>query len=1130
MLRPILIVFLCATTWLGLCQSSVLSSGQWYKVGITETGIYKIDRPMLLEMGISPESIDAKTFRIHGYGGGALPQLNETSRPIDLPENAILRSGLEDGVFDEEDYILFFGERPDLLKLNEQGFPFYEGNIYSDTSYYFLTYAGGLGLGVQTEPAIEGLYQSIDTYDDLYVIENNTRNILKKDIERGGSGREWYGEAFQLNLRLEIEYEYDLSGFTGEGILIFSSLSQSEGPTSFTLSSNDVEVGEQLLESVRPSIEAPYQERGVHHTDTFNISTAPAETLKIKAVFNRDPSNLSNLARLDKIILDAKRELNLLENQVIFQSAASLENEMSTYEIGISENDLQVWNISDATRPSNIQFTIEGNTARFNEKSEKTERYVCFKGSDFPAPKFFGAIQNQNIQAMSPNDGIVITASQFLNEANRLADFHRQHDNLDIAVITTDQIYNEFSSGRQDVSAIRDAIRHYWNKSSSFKYALFFGDCSYDYKSRIENNTNYVPTYESKNSVHPIFSYSSDDFFGFMEDDEGNWEESSSGDHTLEVGIGRLPVKTIDEAEDIVNKIIRYSTSDRTFGNWKNKVTYVVDDGDFNRHVRDAEQLSDYFRVFEGQLSREKLYLDAFEQEIDASNESSPIVTSLFKEAIDEGTFVVNYIGHGNEFQWMDENVLDEEGLSQLSNRFQLPIFVTATCQFGRYDDPDFFSGSERLLLNPNGGAIALLTTTRPVFASSNFLVNRAFHETLFSTEEGEFPRLGDIIRITKNRSLRGPVNRNFSLLGDPFLRLNYPELKVEIYEINGKETQVATDTLSALEQVFLKGRIVGLDGNAVNNFNGIAEILLLDSETQSRTLGQESTPIDYSIQNNALFNGIVSVENGEFQSSFIITRNTSYRFESGELKVYAYDDKNALDASGSLNNFVLGGTTTEAKSDVLGPDITLYINNSDFVNGTAIPSGSMLIAELFDENGINISSNGFNQSITISIDEGPAILANDKYSAALDSYQSGFVTFPLDDITPGKHSAVLKVWDLYNNSTSKQVDFIVSDAGGIVLTEVINYPNPVNNETTFSFVHNRGGEELEIKIEIIDIYGGEVELLEFEIDDTSSRIDDIYWNIEAAAIDPGVYIYRIYARSTLDGATGRIARKLIVN
>ena len=457
--------------------------------------------------------------------------------------------------------------------------------------------------------------------------------------------------------------------------------------------------------------------------------------------------------------------------------------------------------------------------------------------------------------------------------------------------------------------------------------------------------------------------------------------------------------------------------------------------------------LPDYFSDFQPQTQLNKLYIDAFPQEILASRESALLTREALISALEEGTFVVDYLGHGNESQWAVENILDATLVNDLTNRFYLPLFLTATCEFGRYDDPSInTSGAEKLLLNENGGAIALLTTTRPVYASSNELVNEAFHKNLFKTENGSFLRLGDIMRLTKNESVSGVNNRNFSLLGDPMLQLQYPENKIVIDSINGLNiVDLGSDTLSALEKIRFSGSVQSIDSLFLTDFNGSVNVSVYDRITKKETLGQENPTFTYAVRENKIFEGQATVYNGHFSIEFIVPKNISYRFESGKIIMYAQNDELTSDATGFFKDFVMGNTAENPAVDNERPAISLYINDDSFNEGDVVGENVLFIAKIVDESGINTSGIGINQDITLTLEDGSLYVLNDYYVADLDTYQSGSITFPLRNMSVGNHTATLKISDIHNNTSYRPVNFIVSNEPKLLLYNVMNYPNPAS-------------------------------------------------------------------------------------
>lgn len=1134
---------------------SVLSSGEWHKIGIVENGIYKIDKDFLDSHNINTNQLDPRTVKIYGHGGGLLPQKNSVFRHSDPPQNSIFASDEADGTFDTNDYFLFFGKSPHKTKLQANGELDYEKNYYSDTTYYFLTFGGENGKRISSieNSATEGT--EISTYHDFITHEDDEQNILN-------SGREWFSEPLTTasGRNTEKSFQFEVPGIKDSIGLDVLVLGRTLFPASFDLYFN-----QQLLEQipVDPLSSSTYTRRAIKYPKFYTIANNTSESLTLNVKFNENRvEGQTSRGLIDYFIFGFERELAIYETQTLFRNRKTL-NQNVTYSIDKrGQTNLGVWNVSTPNEPKIQTFSEEGSKIKFNAiHDNEVVEYVIFNQVGLSNPVYFGEVKNQNIKSKINVDGIIVTVPEFQTEAERLASFHKTHDGLDITVVTPRQIYNEFSTGMQDITAIRDYFKYAWeNSNEKLKYALLFGDCSYDYK-RINQKSvntsksnlpdhNFIPVYESYESVHRLYSHSSDDYYGFFESNEGEWYEGdqrSTGepiggtydDHTLEIGIGRIPVKSALEAKNVVDKIIRYSTSANTLGKWKNKFIYIADDGDRNIHMRDVEDLYNILQSDYPQYDASRLYLDNFEQ----PNYLSPRMKLAVQEQIADGVFIIDYLGHGGSGELMQESVIDKKFISELNNRHKLPLFVTATCQFGVYDDPATISGAEAFLLSPNGGAIALLTTTRAVFAQTNFPLNSAFHKSVFSKDEnGKHLRLGDIMRFTKNNSLKGPINRNFALLGDPMLRLNYPE-----YEISFDELEVKEDTLSALEEINLKGRILDTE-ELVENFEGTATVTVWDIPRQKITLGldnplrtdlglpfEANEPFTYMEQDNALFRGEVSVVDGIFTASFTLPKNASYKYEKGRVTAYAINQTDVIDASGASRNFVIGGSA-ELKIDQNAPIILdTYLNQPSFRNGDVVGPSSLFIAKLSDENGINISTNGFNQNLTLTLNDTLIIELNDFYTASLDNSRSGTIVYPIENFPQGTYSGELKVWDTYNNSASKYVEFKVSDKPKLRLFNVMNYPNPASSggETTFRFEHDRAGEQLIVKIVLYDPMGSKVNKWVYDLDDVTNQVDDLIrpmTNNSGDNLKKGIYFYKLQVTSTADGATNEVINRLLIN
>ena len=1107
------ILSLTLITWSAMTTAqSVLSEGSWAKFGTTTEGLYKLDFDYLQAAGV-PSTVDPRTIKLFNHGfRGALPQANSIERSFDPNQVAMKGVGTEDGKLDQGDYLIFYSQGPHKLVFDTAGLLQYEQNIYTDTLHFLLTYGGQPGKRVEQRNPVSTTIATKSSYENLIVYEKDEYNQLS-------SGRKWFSNGVTKSNSI-MDFSYPTPNATGSVRIWTSFASDSEGPSSFDIIINETQLGSVPIDAISGktySLKHKYGE-GLYNT------TIDDTKIDLRIRFNHSEGNSKGF--LDYYILGV--ESSFQQDQHVVRITPG-----DTYKWALP-SAMQVWDVTDPLNATGIPTTSNG-VSFTNADHEST--LVVFKGDNFPAPTSPQPLSNQNLKSFAGVDAIIITHPKFLTQAKRLAEFHRSHDQMKVAVATTNEIYNEFSSGSQDITAIRDFFRYCYINGGNLKYGLLFGDASYDYKDYKANNTNYVPIYESRESAHNIFSHSSDDYYGFMESDEGEWSEGNIGeggptqgsytDHTLELGIGRLTAKTEEEAKNMVDKIVRYKTATQTLGTWKQKIAYLADDGDRNEHMRQAEHFSGILDENFIDYNAKKLYLDRYNQDVDPGPNSP--VTKDVTNTIKDGVFMFNYMGHGNEFQLtsLQELAIDLDVIKSLSNRHKLPLFVAATCEFGKYDNPIRESGAELLLSHDNGGAIALIATTRAVFSNTNEPVNVALHETLFRKINGQYPRLGDVIKNTKNESLSGPINRNFALLGDPMLRLNYPQYDITLNQFK------QLDTLSALDKVIISGEIK--NGNTtVNDFNGTATITIWDIPQTKVTKGDESDPYTFTEQTNALYRGEFSVVNGKYRAEVVLPKNISYKYQNGKLNIYASDPSNFVDAKGSTKNFVLGGTTEDVTADGISPEVKLYLNEPDFKSGSVVGPSSLFIAELSDESGINISNNGFSQGITLQLNDEEPIAVNEYYTAELDNYKKGYVAFPLQNLDPGKYTAKLKVSDTHNNFTESTVEFNVSNKPILKIYNALNYPNPVssNRLTTFSFEHDREDEKLEVVLALYNTYGRLVNQWDYTIDSSPRKIDYLTLRLstfQGSDLEKGIYLYRLKVSSTIDGASNEIVKRLII-
>jgi hypothetical protein len=1111
----LLILFFSETA----AQNSVLAKGDWIKIGVVSSGIHRLDANFLQKSGLNLSQINPQNIKIYGNGGGMLPQANDIPRPKDLIENAISVEGEADGKFNNQDFILFYGQSPHKVSYDSLSKSFkHQFNIYSDTTFYFLTVSDLKGLRIKDQNSVTAS-QEIATFDDYNFHEIDRKNILAQ-APFAGSGREWVGEEFFGNN--EQVFTFNFSGIQPKTFLkITASMAASAfGQTEFVLKANGQSVGSIPLNSIGSD---RYDLKGVFSTRNFVVNSDNFITSNdLKVAFTYDRKALtSGVGYLNFVGVQAVRNLKLYGNQTTFRSLESLKNLTSKFMVNESPTSLKIWDVSNPHIPQNQIYASQNQKLSFGVSTSTLKEFIVFNNTNFLEPVSTQKINNQNLHSLEIPDLLIVTSEILRKQANRLAEFRRQNDKLSVQVVSIQEVYNEFSSGRQDITAIRDFVKFLYDSNSlKMKYLLLFGDACYDYKKRIsvvgdETKNSYIPTYESRESLNPINSYNSDDYFGFLENNEGEWVENSAGNHTLEIGVGRLPVKSVREAKDVVDKLIYYSSSKNTMGNWRSKVAFVADNGDGNIHQEDA----DFFaKIFEKQIpdyQTDKIYVDAFPLISLPEGQRSPETKKAINKAFNQGVLIMNYNGHGAESGWTDEQILTSGDILNLINLNTMPLMLTATCQFGRFDDPNQVSGAELSMLNSKGGAIALLTTTRPVYQNTNFVINQAFYESVFKPVNGKMPRLGDVMIYTKNNSLQGVINRNFSLLGDPSMRLLYPDNNIIITKINNKNT-TKNDTLKALSKVNFEGeiRLFGTQSKA-NSFNGKVQIKVYDKLKNLQTLGSVGDKFVYQQYQNLLFEGQIKVQNGNFNGTFIVPKDINYQYGEGKMFLYAQTTDATSDSFGSSKP-IIGGANNENLSDNEPPKISLFLNDERFVENGQTNESPIFIAKLSDENGLNLATDGLGHEMVLTIDDTVKIVVNQYFTNELDKYGSGDIRYSLKSLAEGKHQLKLKVWDTYNNSAQSSLSFNVISSKKNTLNNVFCYPNPFNQIINFSFEHEREGDDFNITVNIYDSYGRLIKQFSENAYKISSPYDKISWNIseDFIPIVTSNYFYCIFVKS----------------
>lgn len=1104
--------------------NSVLASGSWRKFYVEKSGIFKISKQFLQNIGVNTD-VDPRTIKIYGNGGAMLPMPNDEFYPIDLQENAIKFIGESDGVFNDGDYILFYAEGPhgnvedNTINTNI--------NPYTNRSYYFVTFGGSFGKRI--EPASQPNQNSdftIDTFQDHKFHEVDEFNIVKL-------GRRWFGDRFDIENEKTFRFNFpNLVTTEPVRVRVFAA-AVSEVQTSMNIEVNSVDVATLTFNGISDGILAT----GASYSGNLLANNS-------EIVVNLDYSNNGNpssLGYLDYISVEAIRELTYTGGQLPFRnSAVESTDGIVEYSISNASSVSEVWDITDKYNVTSIANSNQDSNFRFKATAGSMKHYIARNNQNFFEPLTDGNsfVSNQNIKGtifqnsqgeFQDVDYIIVAPRIMLSQAERLAEINRQQYNLNVKVITLRDIYTEFSSGNQDIGAIRNMVRYVYHNASSpekrLKYLCTFGDASFDYKNRISNNTNIVPSWFSYNSFSLTNSFVSDDFYVMMDDNEGNMSTSNRAD----IAVGRILANTPQQAKQLVDKIEEYY-SELSFGSWRNNVLMISDDIDNPSSDALLQQTTDDIANIITQekpfLNSVKIHTDAFLQESSAAGERYPQVNKEIRDAIDVGALVVNYFGHGGEDGLAAERIFDRNDSQEVANACKYNLFITVTCEYTKFDDPLRQTAGEFTYWNTNGGAIGLVTTTRQIFVSLGQAFNVIIEPYLFSFGSNEYPSVAEALRQSKNDPGISSNTQKVLVwfIGDPAMKLAFAKPDVKLTKINDVPIGEGTDVLQALGKVKLSGEVVNESGNLLSDYNGILTATVYDKDIDRQTLDNDNQNIvmDFKTLGEVIFKGQATVANGQFEFEFVVPRDIGIPVGPGKVNFYTMRKLPLENRAGSSFDIQVGGINENAAEDNVGPVINLFMNDENFVSGGITNEQPTLLAKLQDENGINTAS-GIGHDIVAIIDgdETNPFVLNDYYQAEVDDYQNGKVSYPFRDLEPGLHTLSLKAWDVYNNSSTAEIQFVVFDKDQeLVIDNVLNYPNPFIDYTEFWFNHN-SPDVLDVSVQIFTVSGKLVRTLNGQTNGgskvTSSLSKDIVWDGRddfGDKIGKGVYIYKLKVRS----------------
>lgn len=1099
---------------------SVLATGDWNKLRVTKTGLYKLDYQQLASMGLSGSG--ASALQLYGMGGALLPERAGATRPDGLQEIAIWIVDGGDNSIDAGDYVVFFGEGAGKWVYDSVPKRWnYQKHSYSESNFYYLTKGNTAGLRIQQQAPPSGSpSMDVTTFQDYQRYENDSLSLIK-------SGKIWLGEEFDLRTSYQFSFNFPNIDPLSPVEVLSGAAARSVAASHFTVQSG-LSSAQIPIYTISVGYNSQYAFYG-SKAFTFNTS---GNTIPVTVTYSKPLT--SSVGWLDYIQVNLRRSLKLTGGQMAFRDGTLAgTGNIVRYKIEQASGTTAVWDVSDPFSPEMVQGTLAGTTFEFLSDASQMREFVAHNGSGYFTPDLSGKVANQNLAGVPPQDYIIVSHPDFLAAANRLADLHRTKSNLTCMVVTPAMIYNEFSSGKQDPAAIRDFMKMLYDRAATPKempkYLLLFGDGSFDNLNRVSENTNFIPTYQSDESFHPAYTYVTDDFYGMLDDTEG-----INGAGHLDLGIGRIPVATAAEAMYMVDKIVRY-TSDNTqldassicagagntkpLADWRNTICLVADDEDSNLHIDQAENLSIFCDTTYTVYNFNKIFIDAYQQLSISGGHRYPEVNSAINKQLERGALVLNYIGHGGELGWAHERILRIDDILSWTNAYHMPLMLTSTCEFSRFDDPARRSAGEYAYLMPNGGAIAMFTTTRLAFASSNYAFNTAFYKQVFKKENNEYPRLGDIFMWSKINSGSQSSNRNMVILGDPALMLAYPMHRVITTHINDSLVSAPTDTLKALSKVTISGAVTDNNGQVLQNFNGILYPTVFDKKATYTTQANDpgSYKREFWMQKNTLYKGKVSVTNGLFSFSFIVPKDIAYAYGYGKISYYA--ENGTEDAHGYYDKIMVGGTDEGSVTDLQGPEVKLYMNDSSFVYGGTTDPNPVIFAVMRDEYGINTTGGGIGHDIVAVLDGNTnhSIILNDYYESDLDSYNSGTVSYGLTDLAEGPHHLSLKVWDIFNNSTEVHTEFIVASSDKPVLAHVLNYPNPFTTYTEFWFEHNQACCDLDVMVEVFTLSGKIVKTIRETVSTVGFRADPIPWDgldDYGDRLARGVYVYKVTVRN----------------
>jgi len=1105
----------------------IFADGDIYRIPITTSGVYRISTDWLRSnTDLSNGSLSSSEVKLYGQSGGPLRHdstFEETERIQPIP--LLIEDG-DDGIIDQSDYLSFYAEGADRRYYDAESKTYkLEKNPYSDINYVFLKIGGTIDqkpVVLEEDIVLDGLASDQYLYSDIFHIDRF--NLLDQFISTQGSGQKWYGDelsnvgtydlgqklSIPLNGLNEVLIEASLAGRSNT----VESVSINVGESSTTKNFSPVNIGD---------IESLYARTISFKERTFSLS--PDQPLSI--TFDKSSSNAK--LWIDYSTVQGLAQCRYIDQPIRANNDSYIKDQNHTHLKISSETDISVWDVTNIDDIKIKSLISDGSNHTINASSDDWREYYVFSELDIITPGAGTKVNQQSVLPTSNTEFIIISTEVTRQAAQDLIEHRYSQQGIEGFIIHPQSIYDQYSSGKQDPTAIRNYVREIYRTNASFKFLLLFGDASFDYRyinKQLPRN-HLVPTFETFASLDPLSAFPSDDYFALLDDDENG---ELRGD--LDISVGRLTVSNGAEARDVVNKIIAYDNPSSEIARWKTQVAFVADDEDNNLHINDADRIAKGVSTQFPLVNQQKIYFDAFRQESTPGGNRYPGANDRLNQVVNNGALVVNYLGHGGPNGWAQERVLKIDDINSWTNFERLPLIVTATCSFTGFDHPGVTSAGEAALLNPVGGALALFTTVRSVFASKNFRLTRSVFNVLFDQEDGEYLHIGEIMRRAKNDNPTDNTNaRKFFLIGDPTIRLALPTLDIKTDQINGTDLDDETQSVSvsALDEVEIRASVRQEDGSVDAGFDGIVDIFVYDKPSEIRTFANDDRSFikSFESQQNIVYRGVALVANGLISTSFTVPVDIDYAPGAGKISYYARGN-GQQDAAGYNTQLNIGGASVSPIIDDTPPVIDVFLNDRLFESGDEVPRSNKVIVDLEDDHGINVSSTAIGHEITAVIDNNSqsTIFLNDLLEGALGNPRSGTLTFLLEDLEPGPHQLEIKAFDVANNPAIATIDFVVSDNITREISVIETTPNPISDQATFHITSGLLDGNISVDMSVYDLAGRYVEDYKTVVISKDGKLD-VPWSPNVA--QPGIYVCYFKLKSTTSGESELSAAKKVV-